>query len=69
MKQSFGGDFMDITCVCDTCLYGIQTDRSCYKGGINKCLKESVYTLYLNEESDKAREIIKAIKNNKYIEQ
>jgi hypothetical protein len=52
---------MDIKCVCDTCLYGIPSDRSCYKGGLDKCLKKDVYTLYLNKESDKARDIIASI--------
>jgi hypothetical protein len=52
---------MNVTCICDTCLYGFAEDRSCYKGGIDKCLKKDVYTLYINKESDKARAIVKEI--------
>ena len=43
---------MKIECVCDTCLYGIHKDKMCYKGGIDKCLKNAIYTLYKNELTD-----------------
>jgi len=50
---------MEIRCVCDTCIYGIPSIQSCYKGGIEKCLKHGEYSLYQNKLKEEFKNLIK----------